>query len=523
MKFMSQTEIVSTFSKLQKLNGQLIAMRRDGILENIPFHKRTSLFKRYKRYLKRLFSVEHPLSKAVSLVALALLLSTEGPAQCTRFVSADVSNPLKPETQPFNLIRPVLVDIDGDGDLDCYADHPAEQYFLSQFAFLRNTGSNTSPEFQLDGTGGLPGTTDFYAGEVDGPTFCDLDGDGDFDCFVGDYRHLEYFENTGDKFNPEFVQRPFSENPLNFIFGYYGLYFNLVDFDHDGDFDMFTNNLYFTGVYENIGTATNPDFVLYRGEDYGLFHVNPYYGHFIFTDWNKDALTDAINVDGTSHVYYRNDGNAAKPHFVRDNRGDPEFPPGFSAYTMVDLNNDGFPEVFSSDLKYAINPPVPSIVATSHDSFTRLDAQPKGPFTYRWRKDGTIILNETGDFIRVNEPGSYAVEVTGNCGANLSLPYILGNQIAGIPSSLNLSATGSKNIHLQLYPNPFTGECILKFEKAVTVKTIVQVMDAQGKLVTSVNAVNNIVRFGKELKPGIYFVQVIQNNAVIYRQKIIKQ
>ena len=95
--------------------------------------------------------------------------------------------------------------------------------------------------------------------------------------------------------------------------------------------------------------------------------------------------------------------------------------------------------------------------------------------------------------------------------------------IASMSDEQDLSATINAASTLHLYPNPFKDECVLKFDKAITGNTVIYVTDAQGRLVTSLNTANNIARFGKELKPGIYFVQVMHNKEVIFRQKIIKQ
>ena len=175
----TQADFAITFSRLQKLNSQLITMSRSGTSENISFQKRISLFKRYKRYLKKIISVEHPLSKAIAVFAVAMLLNaeSEGQAPCNRFVHANESNPLKRAALPitFRTYDPVFVDIDNDGDLDCYEIYQIPGNYntdSTRFVFLKNIGSKTLPVFQYDSTGGFPTTTDMvYAGDVSGPVF----------------------------------------------------------------------------------------------------------------------------------------------------------------------------------------------------------------------------------------------------------------------------------------------------------------------------------------------------------------
>jgi hypothetical protein len=538
MLALSKTKALATFCKLQKLNDQIITMRRNGMLKRIPFYKRASLYKRYKRYLKNLISVKHPVSKAMGLFDVAMLLSAASEAQttCRRYKDAFESNPLKRLPLTNDLFNPAFADIDADGDMDCYAiyrvadDNPST-YDSLRFSLLKNVGTSTFPVFEPGGTGGFPAAPDLsYVGffPQEGPVFADIDGDGDYDCFLanytsrGDYRFtVEYFENTGDATNPVFVQRPRDEHPLSFVTGYRALLFNLVDIDLDGDYDLLTFESYYDKFYLNKGTKNNPDFVFVRDDRvYGF--SNPYFNHYVFIDWNKDGLIDAVPTGGG--VYYTYKGAGEGHHFITANYSDaPIFTGIVKASAMVDLNNDGFPETVGHNLDYAIVSPVVTIKATNGNASVKLDAYPKGAYTYQWLKDGEMIEGATGDFIVVSQPGGYTAEVTGVCGTGISLPYVFESGSAPVSSIQNLSASGSKNIHLQVYPNPFADGCVLKFDGAITGNTIVHVTDAQGKLVVSVNAVNNIVSFGKELKSGIYFVQVIQNNTVIHRQKIIKQ
>ena len=54
-------------------------------------------------------------------------------------------------------------------------------------------------------------------------------------------------------------------------------------------------------------------------------------------------------------------------------------------------------------------------------------------------------------------------------------------------------------------------------------KTAIRVIDVQGKLLTTQILDKASLKFGKEFKPGAYFMQVMQNNKVIYTQKLIKE
>ena len=527
--------MTAAFCRLQKLDSRLREMHQDGSLKTLPFHQRSSLFKSYKRCLKKLLTADHPFTKAVGVFAISMLLysHTEAQVTCKKFRDAFESNPLKRVPLPHNLLLPAFVDIDADGDLDCYSiyrepDQNNYTYDSIRFSFIRNTGSGTLPVFEPAGTGGFPANPDavYYTGYLqEGPVFADIDGDGDYDCFLASYTSVfynfavEYFENTGDKHNPVFVQRPRNQHPLSFVTGYGALFFNLADIDGDGDMDLVTFESFADKFYLNKGTKNNPDFVFIRDDRNGGFY-NPYLNHYVFLDWNKDGLIDEIPLGGGR--FYTYVGKGEGHHFMTSNYVDaPKFTGSVQNYAMVDLNNDGFLEAFNETLDYAVMSPVATIKATAN----RLDAYPKHPsFKYQWLKDRVVIQNATSSFIEVSQSGEYIVEITGNCGTGISLPYSVTVNTAGasLPAKEDLSAS-TKTAQLQLYPNPFTAECVLQLNKEITGNVMIHITDVQGRRVTSLKANTNTVRFGKQLAPGIYFIQVMNGSEMIFHQKLVKQ
>ena len=61
-----------------------------------------------------------PVAKAYSVLTLSVLLSEGTLAQCDTFYNTNAANPTRTKNLPRNE-HPYFVDIDGDGDLDCYA------------------------------------------------------------------------------------------------------------------------------------------------------------------------------------------------------------------------------------------------------------------------------------------------------------------------------------------------------------------------------------------------------------------
>src|SRR5689334_21889080 len=102
-----------------------------------------------------------------------------------------------------NCANPTFADIDGDGDLDAFIGR-----IDGTTQFFRNTGTATAPGFLSEpGNFGLPDV-----GRSANPTLADIDGDGDFDAFVGANDNdifndaydgvTRFFRNTGSTAAP---------------------------------------------------------------------------------------------------------------------------------------------------------------------------------------------------------------------------------------------------------------------------------------------------------------------------------
>lgn len=151
------------------------------------------------------------------------------------------------------------------------------------------------------------------------PEFGDLDDDGDMDLIVGaEDGTIHYFENIGDATNPDFVERTGAANPFDGVQGDQ-THPELADLDGDGDLDLLVG--YYDGTvhyFENQGDATTPLFVEQTGA------ANPFDGLDVgsgakpqLVDLDGDNDLDAVIVATNGTVrYYENTGDAQAPVFT---------------------------------------------------------------------------------------------------------------------------------------------------------------------------------------------------------------
>ena len=236
---------------------------------------------------------------------------------------------------------PAFSDLDGDGDLDLLLSNKIEtdNTRTGGLYLYENTGSATAPAFAARGP--VPGLPDAYHYA---PAFGDLDGDGDDDVILGEWRDVvAYYRNdrdpsdTGGGAMPQWtlvdsaaatLTRGRNTTPA------------LGDLDGDGDLDLLLGES--SGAlnyYRNVGTRQHPDFELVSDEfqdiDAGRRSIPA------LVDWDGDGDLDlALGSEGSGIRIYLNEGSRSEPIFVET---DP-FPlpvPNFAAPSFTDLDGDG--------------------------------------------------------------------------------------------------------------------------------------------------------------------------------------
>ena len=178
------------------------------------------------------------------------------------------------------------------------------------------------------------------------PEFVDIDNDGDLDVFYTNWdasqsyttNNIRYLENTGNAYNPFFVERFGLNNPVDTITAIENIAF--VDIDGDGDMDMFGSQLFYNPrefyYYENTGTASAAAYSLQTGTNNPLDSVIHHQNILEPTSPISNAMPSFVDIDNDGdqdcfifydygygntvdkHVsYYENTGSSTNPVFLK--------------------------------------------------------------------------------------------------------------------------------------------------------------------------------------------------------------
>jgi hypothetical protein len=138
---------------------------------------------------------------------------------------------------------------------------------------------------------------------------------------------------------------------------------------------------------------------------------------------------------------------------------------------------------------------------------------------------GTISIQVS--YVNTNVVGTVNVQSFNNCSAstirfiNINLPAC--TAVTNPVTKIDPEMDGIKNTEMQIFPNPSTALFTLKMDDFSVANTGVKILDVSGRTIEVLNTKGNkLVSFGSRLLPGVYFVQIKQNNKVITK-KIVKQ
>ena len=335
------------------------------------------------------------------------------------------------------------------------------------------------------------------------PEFVDIDNDGDLDVFYTNWdasqsyttNNIRYLENTGNAYNPFFVERFGLNNPVDTITAIENIAF--VDIDGDGDMDMFGSQLFYNPrefyYYENTGTASAAAYSLQTGTNNPLDSVIHHQNILEPTSPISNAMPSFVDIDNDGdqdcfifydygygntvdkHVsYYENTGSSTNPVFLKQsNANNPMYALTFPTDILLlhsrniqfldfDKDNDydaifyagsggsAFPNTGS---KLIENTGTTAVPAFSGTSISLLDSLPfNGAGQY---KNITIVdIDNDGD-LDVFEGQSYGLE---------PISYYE-NMDTTIISDMDILNKEKFSLFVT-YPNPSNG--IINFDKALT-------------------------------------------------------
>lgn len=375
---------------------------------------------------------------------------------------------------------PATVDIDNDGDCDIFVGRAD-----GTIQYIRNDGGLTF--VMVAGVGNPLDGIDI--GQRSAPTFGDIDGDGDQDCFIGGLvtaptSHVSFYKNNGDASTPNFGS---GANPLSLV-DVYNATPVLVDFDKDGDLDAFVGR--FNGIvkyYRNDGNATTPFFALIAGSDNPLSTVSV----------GSNANVGAVDIDGNGGFdlfigaangkidYWRSAGCDPLPvelAFFNATLKDKNVI--LSWMTASESNNDGF------EIQHSV------------------DGQ-------NW--DAIDFMNGAGDS---NDAITYdALHEEPRIGTNYYRLKQMDFDGAFEYSSVRVVELEGKN-NFNAYPNPVKD--VLNVELPYSEEVTISIYNLNGQLVKQeITTSNRLALNFNDLQSGIYIMKLTGTNTQIV-QKVIK-
>ena len=249
---------------------------------------------------------------------------------------------------------PTFGDIDNDGDLDLLVGWGFP--LTKGFALLRNVGDKFTPKWDIESW-----NWEIESETIGRPILYDIDNDGDLDLFQSRHgKWLQYFKNEGTPEVPNWVLQ--DSNLIEYEMGLTAVVkVEFADIDGDGDGDIIggTAMADFGGIggrlvmAENIGTPEEAKY------DTMKFYTDIKVGNWSLPslgDVDADGDLDLLVADARGgYEFYRNQGDASNPVWELETDSIADIPNLLEAMAVfVDIDGDGDDDLFIGEQQAGI-------------------------------------------------------------------------------------------------------------------------------------------------------------------------
>jgi hypothetical protein len=408
-------------------------------------------------------------------------------------------------------------DYDADGWLDLYVANYDRTQGGGEPDFLYHNNRNGT----FTNVAGTAIPQDSSCGR--GVAWCDYDNDGDLDIYIGNYRLQANFlyRNNGDgSFTDVATQAGVAG-------GHHTLAVNWVDYDNDGDFDLYTTVVHGSNIlYQNNGAGIFTDVTQTAGVR-GTFDA----GGACWADFNNDGFIDLFTQD-----IYDNDR-----FYLYQNNGDGTFTEVPPSQSGIIVGGNGYA---SSWADYDRDGDMDLVTTTRPDpQYT----------SHLYRNNGNnnhwIVIKLVGDHCNTSAIGARVKVVAGNlsqlrevcggmgCGAQNMLPVHFGlgentsidllevrwpcgrvDQEEDIPvdrwitrvegwseRKVDVPKNSQTFPFLQNHTNPFNPNCHLLVKLKERKRVTIRIYNILGQLVKEVK---NLGKDRIDVSSGMYFYEI---------------
>lgn len=388
---------------------------------------------------------------------------------------------------------PDLIDLDNNGTLDLIFGTAS-----GPLVYYDNTGTPEIAEWQLNESlfGGV-----IDVGGASNPFFVDYDGDGDLDMFTGTQMgDIKYFENTGTVYSPIW-----NEESAAFASLKHSIYSDVAVGDLNGD-----------GRMDAVVGDLSGNLFHHQNSGFGFNYIESTFAGFSFGGWSSPYLIDIDNDEDLDLVVGAESGQI---HFI-ENQGDSQnaiwvqIPNYFGG---IDVGSNAVPTFadldFDGDMDMAVGNISGNVKYFEHENGN-------------WIANNLVMAGVSGG--QNTSPGFGDLDGDGD--ADLTLGNYDGtfNYFQNMEIVVGLQPKNEiKPDMAKLFPNPFKDHLnVILMENTGQLKSL-KIMNTEGQLVftkdySSTQAFSSFSLSLDFLPAGIYVVELVTEKQMI-RQRIVKR